>query len=106
MGYFLALPSLLLLLVAPFICLNAYLLVWMCGPAIRRAGKCFEEGRLQADAAAFFRKSPSASAGTYYPMHAKEFTADPTPVSLDTPRAGPGPEDAGHRWLGATGKRP
>ena len=33
-----------LLLVAPFIALQAYLLVWMLGPAIRRAGRRWAEG--------------------------------------------------------------
>ncbi len=37
-----------LLLMAPFIALQAYLLVWILGPAIRRAGRCWEEGRQRA----------------------------------------------------------
>ncbi len=35
------------LLMAPFIALQAYILVWILGPAIRRAGRKWEEGVLQ-----------------------------------------------------------
>ncbi len=45
MGALEMLIVLALLLTAPFIALQAYLLVWILGPAIRRAGKCWEEGR-------------------------------------------------------------
>jgi len=37
-----------LVLFAPFIALQAYFLVWLLGPAIRRAGECWEQGRQRA----------------------------------------------------------
>jgi hypothetical protein len=36
------------LLSAPFIALQAYILVWLLGPAIRRAGRRWQEGKWQA----------------------------------------------------------
>ena len=44
-GVFAPLAVLIIIILGPFIALQAYLLVWFCGPAIRRAGKCWEEGR-------------------------------------------------------------
>jgi hypothetical protein len=43
-------PFLLFILIAfaPFVALNAYILVWLIGPAIRRAARCWEEGRQRA----------------------------------------------------------
>lgn len=38
-----------ILIFGPFIALNAYLLVWLCGPAIRRAGRRFAEGWLEVE---------------------------------------------------------
>jgi len=40
----------LLLLFGLYIGLIAYFFVWFCGPAIRRAGKCWEQGRMKAAA--------------------------------------------------------
>ena len=39
------LATIFTLIMAPFIALQAYILVWILGPAIRRAGRRWEEGR-------------------------------------------------------------
>ena len=90
----------ILLIFAPFIALNAYLLVWICGPAIRRAGRRFAEGwvevtdrrELQRDVMTHgitpLRGAPGARRTAPAVAEAKA----PEPQAI-TP-------DAGHAWLG------
>lgn len=101
----LLLPTILLLLAAPFICLNTYLVVWICGPAIRRAGKCFEQGRIKAMVEEERRLGPDAVGET---MSAPR----PLPVIRASAPARPSDtagnfrdKDAGHRWLGEPGAK-
>jgi hypothetical protein len=98
-------PTLLLLAWGPLIALNVYLLVWMCGPAIRRAGKCWEQGRNQALAGSWEleeAKKPFAPFG---------YVERPAPPPVARPhepphaQQAPAADDAGHRWLGETGKK-
>jgi hypothetical protein len=100
MGEILAIPTLLLLLAAPFIAINTYLLVWICGPAIRHAGKCFEQGRQQAIAQPRAPSLPGkqfAPFGYNDPPRAKDATLH---SSMAVQPAVAGKQDAGHRWLG------
>jgi hypothetical protein len=96
---------LILVLFAPFIALNAYLLVWLCGPAIRRAGKCWEEGRLKATAKesrwapwGLVGDAPSEPRGSVT-QDAKAHSATAMPATVA------GAYDAGHRWLGTPGAK-
>ncbi len=92
----------ILILFAPFIALNAWVVVWICGPAIRRAGRWWEEGRQQAMESAWGRekvKEPWAPFG-----HIEQFTPPPVARPHEPPHAqqDPAADDAGHRWLGST----
>lgn len=62
-----------LLVFAPFIALQAYILVWILGPAIRRAGRKWEEGRLEAQERWQKQHGPAAAEGQGAP-------AAPSPV--------------------------
>jgi hypothetical protein len=117
----------ILLLVGPFVALNAYVLVWLCGPAIRRAGRKWEEGRNQALAGSWEleqARKPWAPFG-YAPAWKKPVCAfcnsrhspsercntpsgDP-PVEKESLPGNPDAPaynlDAGHRFLGGTGKK-
>jgi hypothetical protein len=89
-----------ILLFGPFIALNAYLLVWLCGPAIRRAGRKWEEGRHQAMAATASKVVPTLRRTLHEALSGVKLDA----LSQARPPARPVPEaappDAGHRWLG------
>jgi hypothetical protein len=91
-----------LILLGPFVALNAYLLVWLCGPAIRRAGRKWEEGCNQAMAESWELKEVKKP---FAPFGYVE-RPDPPPVARphEPPHAqqAPAADDAGHRWLGGT----
>jgi hypothetical protein len=94
------LALLYLLLVGPFIALNAYLLVWLCGPAIRRAGKCWEEGRRRAGT----EQSQFAPWGYVRDPQSQPQAfgkQDPTsPADKEALKDSARRYDAGHRFLG------
>lgn len=95
------LPSLLLLMAAPFILLNTYLLAWICGPAIRHMGKCFEQGRIRARADAEPRRVDAAYLpGAYVAAAVPRAVAAAPAIPKQTTPEIPTP-DSGHRWLGS-----
>lgn len=114
----------LLLLFAPFIALNAYIVAWLTGPAIRRAGRYWQEGVLKAEGkykeaatAEYMRGVQDAlrSAAQFVPAATNpSFTQLPGQqvVLVAQPQAPPRHEeikpletsqDSGHRWLGKVG---
>lgn len=87
---------------ALIMCAIADILVWILGPAIRRAGRCFEEGRIIA-----WNKNVDDSIRTLGKAEKRSPAAslDPIAKHFDDSRAEtkePVPVDAGHRWLGDT----
>jgi hypothetical protein len=94
-----------LLLFGPFIALNAYLLVWLCGPAIRRAGRCWQEGCGRA------RVGKDMDARTTELSKAWDHAVGKNTLHAVRPYEPPHvgevikTDDAGHRWLGATDKK-
>ena len=106
MGNILLFPTIVLVLVAPFILLNTYLLAWICGPAIRHAGKCWEEGRMRAVLNPEERRYLKAVGETIGAAEcpARAVVAAPAIPKQTTPEI-PTP-DSGHRWLGSpTGRK-
>jgi hypothetical protein len=90
-----------LLLFSPFIALNAYVFVWICGPAIRRAGRCWQEGANRA-----MDEWEAHRFGAGDKIHGRIVGSDvvlsaPAPaIPKQTAPEIPIP-DSGHRWLGS-----
>jgi hypothetical protein len=88
------------LVVAPVVGVELYVLVWMCGPAIRRATRRVAEGWYEV----VDRRAPPAAAGSqaapYIIVKGEEPVMSVAEPSAAAETSSKKPEDAGHRWLG------
>ena len=90
----------LLLLFGLYIGLIACFFVWFCGPAIRRAGKCWEQGRMKA-AAEERGWAPWGYVSDPQSQPQAFGKQDPTsPADKEALKDSARRYDAGHRFLG------
>lgn len=100
MGGIWILVLLALVLVAPFLAVQLYLLAWIAGPAVRHLGKRWEEGRRAAAASAADEGAGWYSRGLQDAWSGKVRPAAVAPAGENTAAPAPRSVDAGHRMFG------